>query len=94
MPCHVEWRAQHILGRTSDVSWEGITVSLNAPIELNPEEAVDIFITPQGEEEEIVLRVQPIHAEPWRNLSKVGFKVVRVEHGEHTWHQFCYVPSW
>lgn len=81
-----------MLGRTSDVSYEGVTILLRVPIELASEEATEIFLT-QGEEE-IVLRARPIHTQPWRDSSRVGFKVVHVERGEQKWHQLCYVPSW
>jgi hypothetical protein len=81
-----------MLGRIKDVSYEGVAITVRSPMDFTPGESVAICFAQQ--EEEIVLRAQPVQARPWMDSSRVGFQIMRVEQGQQTWKQLCYLPSW
>ena len=94
-PCRVSCVDRLIMGKIVDVSYNGVSILLPAPIELTEAASVEI-------PKRVRLRVRPVYNQPvfTRTLTeestqyRVGCKVQLIEQGKRDWTNLCHVVHW
>ena len=89
LPCWVSWRNEHqVLGKTFDVSYNGLGIVLQEAVNLNGVETS--IMIPEG----ILLWAHPVYRREEDNSHRVGYRIDRIERGEERWRELCYIPQW
>lgn len=89
LPCWVSWRDEHqVLGKTFDVSYNGVGVVLPEVVSTN--EVETSIMIPEG----IRLWAYPVYRREENEGYRVGYRIERIERGEERWRELCYIPQW
>lgn len=89
LPCWMSWRNEHqVLGKTLDVSYNGVGLVLPEAVNLNGVETS--IMIPEG----ILLWTHPVYLREENESYRVGYRIERIERGEERWRELCYIPQW